>query len=222
MKDIAVYEYDVVFMQHDAVDEPVRLIELEPLTSLGDIEKLDIVMKMYKTDSSHYEMVFAAGRSMFCGMEIKGGNGGNKFSEMKDDYGIVPMPKYSEDQAYVSPIAVWTHFMTVPVTNTELDETSIILDAMSYLSYRDIVPKYYDVVLQLKHIRDDETSEMLDIIRDARTYYTAYAFGLGSNLRSQLASAITTGKGGAASIVAANQASIEAEITSLMEALNSK
>ena len=175
-----------------------------------------------KTNGSHYEMVFAAGRSMFCAMEIKGGDGGRKFSDMKDDYGIVPMPKYDENDDYVSPVAVWTYFLTIPVTNTKLDETAIILDAMSYLSYRDIVPKYYDVVLQLKHIRDDETSEMLDIIRDSRTYYTAYAFGLGEKLRSSLANAITSGQGGAASIVATYKDSTVAEIDKVMEALNSK
>ena len=173
-----------------------------------------------KTDNSHYEMVFAAGRSMFCGMEIKGGNGGNKFSEMKDDYGIVPMPKYDANDDYVSPVAVWTHFMTIPITNNNLDEASIILDAMSYLSYRDVVPKYYDVVLQLKHIRDDETSEMLDIIRDSRTYYTAYAFGLGEDLRSQLANAITSGQSGAASIVASLKDKTEAQIKNVMDVLN--
>ncbi len=216
-------------------NKQIRFIDGEPQLMAGTGNFYDVSDKLTKifgeegtaffsndrTNGSHYENVFAAGRSMFCGMEIKGGNGGGRFAEMNDDYGIVPMPKYDTNQEnYVSPIAVWTYFLTVPVSNPDLESASIILDAMSYLSYRDIVPKYYDVVLQVKHIRDEETSEMLDIIRDTRTYYTAYAFGFGGDLRDQLANAAKSGKGGAASIVASLKDATETYMKSTMEKFN--
>ena len=218
-------------------NKQIRFVDGEPQLTAGTGNFYDVSDKLTKifgeegtaffsndrTNGSHYESVYAAGRAMFCGMEIKGGNGAGKFSDMKDDYGIVPMPKYDVDQEnYISPIAVWTYFLTVPVSNPDLESASIILDAMSYLSYRDVVPKYYDVVLQLKHIRDEETSEMLDIIRDTRTYYTAYAFGFGVDLRSKLADAIKSGNGGAASIIAQYKDAIEAEMKTAMDKFNSK
>ncbi len=218
-------------------NKQIRFIDGEPKLTAGTGNFYDVSDKLTKifgeegtaffsndrTNGSHYESVYAAGRAMFCGMEIKGGNGGGKFSDMKDDYGIVPMPKYDADQEnYISPIAVWTYFLTVPVSNPDLESASIILDAMSYLSYRDVVPKYYDVVLQLKHIRDEETSEMLDIIRDTRTYYTAYAFGFGNDLRAHLAEAIRSGKGGAASIIAQYKDATETEMKTAMDKFNSK
>ena len=176
-----------------------------------------------KDDGSHYELVFGAGRAMFTACEIKGGNGGGVFSEMVDDYGIVPMPKFDTNQKnYISPIAVWTYFLTVPVSNPDIETASVVLDTMSYLSYRDIVPIYYDVVLQVKHIRDEETSEMLDIIRSTRTYYTAYAFGFGSTLRGNLASYIVSDKGDAASIIATSKDATIAEMDKAMETFNSK
>ena len=216
-------------------NKQIRFVDGEPQLMAGTGNFYDVSDKLTKifgeegtaffsndrTNGSHYENVFAASRSMFRGMEIKGGNGGGRFSDMNDDYGIVPMPKYdTEQENYISPIAVWTYFLTVPVSNPDLESASIILDAMSYLSYRDIVPKYYDVVLQVKHIRDEETSEMLDIIRDTRTYYTAYAFGFGGDLREKLASAVVTGNGGAASIVASLKDSTEAYMKSVMEKID--
>ena len=160
---------------------------------------------------------------MFTACEIKGGNGGGVFSEMVDDYGIVPMPKFDASQKnYISPIAVWTYFLTVPVSNPDIETASIVLDTMSYLSYRDIVPIYYDVVLQVKHIRDEETSEMLDIIRSTRTYFTAYAFGFGADIRNKLIGYVVRGEGNPASIIATYQDATITEMDKAMETFNSK
>lgn len=172
-----------------------------------------------RNNGSHYEMVFAAGRSMFTACEIKGGNGNGAFREMKDDYGIVPLPKLDENQEnYISPIALYTFFMVIPKTNNDIETTSKILDTLAYLSYRDVVPAFYDVTLNIKNIRDEETTEMLDIIRASRTYDTAYAFGWGSSLRSSIASKIVSDSSDIASDIAAQKESTEATIKTSLEA----
>jgi len=166
-----------------------------------------------RASGNHYENIFADGRAFFIGAEIKGGDGGGRFADMTDDYGIVPMPKFDESQEeYISPVALWSYFLTVPVTNADMDTTSQILDALSYVSYRDIIPVYYDVVLQIKNIRDEETRDMLDIIRSTRTYLTAYAFGWGNELRGGINNMIRAGENNAASIIASNKASVEKEL----------
>lgn len=217
-------------------EKQIKFVDGEPKLMAGSAKFYDVSDKLAKifgeegtaffsndrTNNSHYESVFSTSRAMFCGCEIKGGNGAGKFSNMTDDYGIVPMPKYEENQDYVSPIAVWTYFLTVPASNPDLESASIILDAMSYLSYRDIVPIYYDVVLQVKHIRDEDTTEMLDIIRDTRTYFTAYAFGFGNGLRNELVNSVIKGTGNAASIVATYKTQTEEQMASAMETFNSK
>lgn len=167
---------------------------------------------------NHYENIFAAERAFFIGAEIKGGDGGGRFADMTSDYGIVPMPKYDESQEeYISPVALWAYFMTVPITHTALDTSSKILDAMSYVSYRDIVPVYYDIVLQVKNIRDEETSDMLDIISTTRTYLTAYAFGWGQGLRDGINNMIRSGENNLASLVAAHEEKIGKELSDALE-----
>ena len=166
-----------------------------------------------RSSGNHYENIFASGRAFFIGAEIKGGDGGGRFADVTDDYGIVPMPKFDESQAeYISPVALWAYFLTVPVTHTDLDTTSKILDAMSYVSYRDIVPVYYDIVLQVKNIRDEETSDMLDIISSTRTYLTAYAFGWGQGLRDGINNMIRKGENNLSSLVAKNEEKVEKEL----------
>lgn len=167
-----------------------------------------------RSNGNHYENIFAAERAFFIGAEIKGGDGGGRFADMTSDYGIVPMPKFDESQEeYISPVALWAYFLTVPITHSDLDTTSKILDAMSYVSYRDIVPVYYDIVLQVKNIRDEETSDMLDIISSTRTYLTAYAFGWGLGLRDGINQMIRKGENNLSSLVAKHEEKIEKELT---------
>ncbi len=171
-----------------------------------------------RASGNHYELIYGARRAFFTACEIKGGDGGGVYSEMLDDYGIVPLPKLDESQEdYISPSALWGYFMTVPKTNPDLDSTSVILDAMSYLSYRDIVPDYYEVVLQTKHIRDEETKDMLDIIRSTRTYMTCYAFGWGNTMRNELTNMVLAGSDAAASIIDAHKSAVEEEMALALE-----
>ena len=60
--------------------------------------------------------------------------------------------------------AVWTLSKTFDMTNAE--NLGIVLEAMSYTTYNDIVPVYKEIALKTKTARDDESSEMLDIIFD--------------------------------------------------------
>ena len=169
----------------------------------------------------HYEEIYKKGGAFFTACEIKGGDGGGAYSEMTDDYGIVPLPKFDAEQKnYVSPVAIGNFMMCVPKSNNDLEMASVILDAMSYVSWRDIVPQYYETVIQTKHIRDEETKEMLDIIREARTYYSARAFGWGEALRTELQSSIKAGNVNSASLAASHKESIAEQFKSSMEKIN--
>ncbi|MCL2095399.1 MAG: extracellular solute-binding protein [Oscillospiraceae bacterium] len=104
-----------------------------------------------------------------------------KFRGMDSDFGIVPLPKFDENQAnYHSVVNPYTGvLMGVPNTASNLDRTSIILEAMAAESRYTIQPAYYDVVLTRKFARDAESEGMLDIIFNSRVYDIGaiYAFG---------------------------------------------
>ncbi|MCL2772496.1 MAG: extracellular solute-binding protein [Oscillospiraceae bacterium] len=103
------------------------------------------------------------------------------FRDMTSDFGILPMPKYDETQAnYCSLVNPYTGVMLgVPKSATDLDRTGVILEAMSAESKYTLQPAYYDIVLQRKYARDDESQGMLDIIFSTRTYDIGgvYSFG---------------------------------------------
>lgn len=90
--------------------------------------------------------------------------------EMEADFGIIPYPKYDEAQdEYYSRIE-GCELSCVPITVSDTERTSIILEALACESAKQVQPAYYDVSLRTKYTRDEESQEMLDIIFDHRVF----------------------------------------------------
>ena len=103
------------------------------------------------------------------------------FRGMDADFGILPMPKYDENQdGYRSLVNPYTGVMLgVPKSVTDLDRTGMILEAISSESRYTLQPAYYDVVLQRKFTRDEESGEMLNIIFSNRVYDIGMVYSFG-------------------------------------------
>ena len=87
---------------------------------------------------------------------------------METDFGIIPYPKYDENQdRYYSRVSYY-NAPIIPVTNSRHELTGAVLEYFNWASSETVIPAYYDTVLYGKVIRDDESREMLDIIFDAR------------------------------------------------------
>ena len=93
---------------------------------------------------------------------------------MEADFGIIPKPKYDENQKnYISRMNPNTAtVITVLKTNPDFERTGIILEALTAESKYTLQPAYYELNLKTKYARDSESEAMLDIIYDTR--YTLY------------------------------------------------
>lgn len=100
------------------------------------------------------------------------------FRDMKDDFGIIPCPKYDDQvEGYPSLVDAACNLFVVPVTVSDPDRASAVLEALAYYGWKDVVPAYYDVALSVKFARDDDSVTMLDIIRANRTFDIGYYCG---------------------------------------------
>ena len=88
--------------------------------------------------------------------------------DMETDFGVLPYPKYDEAQKeYYSRVSYyWANI--IPVTNTKLDMTGAILEALNCESANYVVPAYYNIALKTKYSRDEESAAMLDLIFENR------------------------------------------------------
>ncbi|MCL1795142.1 MAG: extracellular solute-binding protein [Oscillospiraceae bacterium] len=82
------------------------------------------------------------------------------------DYGIVPCPKYDEAQEqYYSFTGEYISFLCVPNNCEKTELTGAFMEAMAYESFKKVTPVLFDIVMDIKVARDEETVKMLDIIR---------------------------------------------------------
>lgn len=106
---------------------------------------------------------------------------------MEVDFGILPIPKWDENQDRyyhsVNPYVGAT--VIVPKCAPDLELTGLFIEAISAESKYLLQPAYYDIMLTTKITRDNESSDMLDIIFSSRIYDNGeiYDFGaIGSDL----------------------------------------
>ena len=101
--------------------------------------------------------------------------------DMEVDFGILPLPKYNEEQEnYVSFSNTWFNdYVIIPSTNTDLERTGEVIEAMCYYSQQYVVPAFIDNAVMNKTIRDDDSGEMIELIFDTMEYDIALIFNWG-------------------------------------------
>ena len=88
--------------------------------------------------------------------------------EMKDDFGILPNPKFNEEQEeYITLVHDASMTTCIPVS-TDIDraneEVSAVIEALASESYRSVIVSFYETALKAAYNRDDQSSQMIDII----------------------------------------------------------
>ena len=118
--------------------------------------------------------LFSEGRAMIAGDNLGSAKG---FRNMDDDFGIIPYPKFDEDDEYATIVNGHAHLLVVPITVEDVERTGSIIEALCAIGSRDVVPAFYDVSLKTKYARDEESEAMMDIIKDSVVYDIGYVAG---------------------------------------------
>ena len=101
--------------------------------------------------------------------------------EMDSDFGFIPIPKFDESQDdYHHAFATASPGVSIPVTITDTDEIGAVIEALAYYGRYVLLPAYYDINLQTKISRDEESAGMLDIIYDTSSFDLGYVYDFGS------------------------------------------
>ena len=117
------------------------------------------------SDDNARTKCFTDGRALFYNFDA---SSVTELREMNDEFGILPYPKYNEAQESYKTVVFDNHSVfCVPKTAKDPERSGVILEAMGYESMELVTPAYYEVLLHGKVARDDESRDMLDIIRDS-------------------------------------------------------
>lgn len=87
--------------------------------------------------------------------------------DMEDAYKIVPIPKYDENQQYyMTRLHDSVSCYGIPITNQKYELTGAALEGMASESFKVVTPAYYDKALKYKYVRDSESGQMIELIRE--------------------------------------------------------
>lgn len=109
--------------------------------------------------------LFANGRALFMPSGLVNMS---SLGSMNDDFGMLPLPKYNEEQEnyYSRLMDGWIN--TVPSSNTDLSRTSIIMESMAVETKNLVYPAYLNSAMENKYLRDDESRKMIDLAQERR------------------------------------------------------
>jgi hypothetical protein len=120
-------------------------------------------------------------------------------SNMEDKYGIVPMPKYDEDQEnYISNANRSISTMAVfPITVRDTKMAGLITEALAAVSQYTSLDKQYDTVLLLRQALDEKSKRNLQLVVESVSYDWGYVFDVGQ-LKTLIAKTILSRSDGIA------------------------
>ena len=115
------------------------------------------------------ETLFRNGHTLFTAAYI---NEVSALRDMDDDIGILPPPKFTEDQKrYYSLVEGGALSVILKPLNPErYDIVGILLNELAYYSRQDVIPAYIEVLLKSKVSRDEESASMIELIFDSSFY----------------------------------------------------
>lgn len=141
-----------------------------------------------------------------------------KHRDSETDFGILPFPKFSEDQENYGHLVSAFHcqFLCVPYFVDNAEKTSGIVEELAYLGKTTLTPAYYEQTLVGQYVRDDESIEMLDTIFASAMYDIGIYYKIGG-LSSSVMTMAKSKQNTFASIYDSARASAESDIQQLNE-----
>ncbi|MBE6670625.1 MAG: extracellular solute-binding protein [Ruminococcaceae bacterium] len=125
-------------------------------------------------------------RSLFCQdlylFHYEGTNIIHQFADMESEFGIVPFPKYDENQEkYTSMYPLYCAMFAMPNTleGEELERAANIIEDMNYLSSLDLKGCWYDKLLKRRYTQDTESEANLELIKNGRVYDVGLYYDFG-------------------------------------------
>ncbi len=205
-------DYKVVFDTERTFDTMEKLMEIFK-TSAGYV-----LFDNTATNSSYYIRMFKIDRAAFLTCEVKAVN---EERDMESTYGLLPNPKFDEAQEkYHTNTTNGAMYLTVPVTQRDPEFAGVVLDALTYESWKTVLPAYYDVRLSQKGLRNDDSIEMLQIVRESRGVEFSQILGLTKDFYTQHSSMVKNENNTLASYAASQKDLVYKNLMTFLDEMN--
>lgn len=115
------------------------------------------------------QKIFAEGRSLFMTERVRVCQNVLRFTETS--YGILPIPKYDENQEdYITTMAMPFTMYSVPANVSDGAAVGAVLECLASEGYRQVTPALFEVAMKTRYSSDDISSRMYDVVRENVTF----------------------------------------------------
>ena len=124
-------------------------------------------------NSGTYQVPFVSGQALFCQNRVYMADAINKcgLNAVTWKYGIVPTPKYDEDQdEYITVMGNPFTLYAIRKDATNPKAASAFIECMASEGYRQVTPAVFELQLKTRYVNDPISGQMYDIIRSNLTY----------------------------------------------------
>lgn len=173
--------FDQRLTDRDENGYPVLALNTEKMVSIVEkyyalMHSTDVWHDTYSSATyatSSYRDIVIEGRSFLMLLDI--GSLYTYLREIDYDFGILPMPKYDEMQKEYHTFC-GAGLIGVPVNTPDPQMSGAVLEALAYYSYKLVRPVYFDVVLENKTVRDQDSYEMITLMHESKTWDFGFNF----------------------------------------------
>ena len=140
------------------------------------------------------------------------------YRDVETDFGILPIPKYDESQEkYATATYKFFEVITVPATATATDKIGFTLEALASASDL-LTDAYYNICLQSKYVRDEESFDMINLARENIVYDIGFIYDWGG-LYSRITDAAHQGDAALASLIESGKNAAEQAMKNYVDAI---
>ncbi len=192
----------------DASNENL-ISSLQTMMPISQDAEVCLYSENYKHLGGNYRIdvcqnAFNEGRALFW---LEAMYGVPDLREMENDFGILPVPKFSETQEGYSSFIHPGHAscVVVPVTAADLELTGSVLEDMAWYSSTTVRDAFVETTLKGKYARDNDSAESIDVIMNSiRMDYGLLLVGYGLTIDSGMRGLMDKGSTDITSFFAAN------------------
>lgn len=147
----------------------------------------------FDESSGNYQKPFVNGTALFCQNRVymADAQNGSGLNAVTWKYGIVPTPKYNEDQTDY--ITVMGNPFTLYGVGNGCDDPSratAVIECWASEAYRRTTPAIFEVNMKLRYAKDDVDSQMFDILRATCCYDLGRIFSDALSYMSEMPSKV--------------------------------
>ncbi|MBE6633973.1 MAG: extracellular solute-binding protein [Ruminococcaceae bacterium] len=163
------------------VEQDANGVPYFALNSAGNVDRISNIIELFSNTTGYYNNNYASPNGGINSTEFLEGRvlllastvwNMTDYKNYDIHYGVLPAPKLTEEQAQYYSISVGGEVACVArsIKPEEIENVSILIEAMSSLSSTNLVPVYKENTLKSRYSNAPEDAEMLQMIFDTTIF----------------------------------------------------